>query len=75
MKCKITQENLQELYDKLCIKPNTTDIDDKWCQDCLLGRIEYNGGNNTHPVMRSLCFAIWHDGALNKDILHNFFWD
>jgi len=60
---KITKENLQELYDKLCIKPDTTDWDDKWCQDCPLGKIEYNAGNT---AMRPLCFAIWHDGILTK---------
>ncbi len=85
IKVELKKKDLQKLYNKLCVKPDTTDEKDMWCQDCPLSKIEWVAYmadvykndrfgeayiSGTKPIIRNLCFAIWHDEILTKNPEH-----
>lgn len=72
--CKIAIEDLKILYEKLCINPDT---EDTYCNKCILSNIKWivcisewqmidTKKNYSKPIIRDLCFAIWHDDILNE---------
>ena len=78
IECKISKEDLKILYKKLCVDPNT---EDTRCDKCILSNIEWVAcikevkmDNSDHienkPVIRDLCFAIWHDDILSDNPVH-----
>ena len=79
IECKISKEDLKILHEKLCVNPDTQDTH---CDKCILRNIEWVADiakwqmsdtkkNHSKPIIRDLCFAIWHDDILSDNPIHH----
>ena len=67
----LTKKQLQKLFKMLCVHKKEYKQDGYFpgiwqdCEGCILRNVEWQLGEHS-PIFRDLCFAIWHEGILEK---------
>ena len=74
IECKLTKEQLKVLNDTFCVYENGLEKGEILvnCDKCILREIKWVAAmaDSKKPIIRDLCFAIYHDGILTTNPKH-----